>query len=59
MLAKMGDEGARLVKQAQPVKPHGRDRMAGGHKPHCRGWLDGVLKDLSEAQFCKHARDKA
>ena len=59
ILEKMGDEVELLVDKAQTVEHHGFDRMAGGHNPHFRVLLGGLINDLRDAEFFKHARDKA
>jgi hypothetical protein len=50
-LEKRGDEGQRLVHEAQAGAAHGLDRMAGGHKPHARGLVGGVSHDRRDAAF--------
>ena len=59
ILEKMWDEVELLVEKAQAVEHHGLDRMAGGHNPHFRVLLGGFINDLGDAEFFKHARDKA
>ncbi len=59
ILEKMGDEGALVIEKTQTVEHHGLDRMACGHHPHCRVLLGGFVHDLGDAEFFKHARDKA
>jgi hypothetical protein len=58
VLEKMGDEVAWLVENAQTVAHPSLDRMAGGAKPPCRGLLGGLIHDLRDAEFFKHARDQ-
>src|SRR5262245_15962463 len=52
----MRDAGERGLKNAQTVEPHGVDRMAGGAKPPCGGWLGGALTACRDAEVCTHAR---
>ena len=59
IVEKMGDEGELVMDKTQPVEHHGFDRMAGGHNPHFRVLLGGSINDFSDAEFFKHARDKA
>jgi len=51
ILEKMRDEVELLVDTAQAVEDHGLDRMAGGHKPHCRVLLRGFVNDLGDAEW--------
>ena len=59
IVEKMGDEVELLVDKTQTVEHHGCDRMAGGHNPHCWVLLGGSINDFRDAEFFKHARDKA
>ena len=59
IVEKMGDEVELLIDKTQTVEHHGFDRMAGGHNPHFRVLLGGSINDFSDAEFFKHARDKA
>jgi hypothetical protein len=59
ILEKMGHEGELLVEKAETIKHHGFDGMTCSHHPHCRVLLGGSINDLGNAEFFKHARDKA
>jgi len=55
-LQKMGDQGARLVDQAEAMEPQGLDGMAGGHHPHGRIWRRRLRNHLRAAERFQHAR---
>ena len=58
MLKKMRPEVELLGAEAQAVEAQRLDRMAGGDNPQFRGLLGGLINDLRDAEFFKHARDQ-
>ena len=59
MLEKMGYEGELLVDKTETVEHHSFDGMASRHKAHGRVLLRRLVNDLGDAEFFKHACDKA
>ena len=55
----MWDEGELWVDKAQAVEHHCLHRLAGGHQTPFWVLLGGLINALSDAEFCKHARDQA
>ena len=59
IVEKMGHEVELLVDEAQAVQDHSFDRMAYSDQTHFRILLGRLINDLGNAQFFKHACDKA
>ena len=59
ILEKMGDEVELLVDKTETVEHQSFDCMASRHNAHCRVLLRRLVNDLGDAEFFKHACDKA
>jgi hypothetical protein len=59
ILKKMWHEVELLVDEAQAIEDHGLDGIACGHQAHFRVLLSGLINDLGDAEFFKHARNQA
>src|SRR5262249_39618891 len=59
MLEKRGPEVQLGVEKAETVAPHGLDRRAGGHNPHCWGLRRRLVDALGDPACVKHACDTA
>jgi len=59
ILEKPGDQGEGVIDKAQAVQHHGFDGFTGRHVTPCRVLLGGLINDVADAEFVKHAGHEA